>query len=463
MASENLPHFFLNIAPLNLDEDGQAQSPRNDESAEYPDFIVESPILQLAPPPKKNEQNSKETNSNLNYNAFVNSLINNPSTTGKDRERIVELLLKERDKGYVTEEQVMDMIRKYLPAKAEDKTTNEPQNTESALSNINYKSPKKNQDFLFAYNQDEILKYTCHNIDDEDVINDIVEKCGTKEYEFEKHLDEIHKHFSNLRQGKYVDYKMLNLISVYLTGKTIKGEASEWSLLLKVSDNWASDKLKEWAKKNPNVVPNPGENISATIHNSGYKLPKPYLSPLTGERILYFSDLVLYFKSLFHIKADNSLKSILSHVNETQKYQEHNIIIVFDEQFIERTELFVNVEAVVQAYMKIIKICSNYSEKQHFENTQIKLSFYEDSDKRKCLCIHHMNTKYGKTKNDAITRVGEEQTRLIEKNINGVCDLYIQAVFEDNLSYEINLWDGKRIDYKNIEDIHDGVKYIMKF
>ena len=46
----------------------------------------------------------------LDYNSFINGLLNNPSTTNDDRERIVNLLLKERDKGFVTEERVKELI-----------------------------------------------------------------------------------------------------------------------------------------------------------------------------------------------------------------------------------------------------------------------------------------------------------------------------------------------------------------
>ena len=400
-----------------------------------------------------------------NYNAFISGLLSSPSTTKEDRERIVDLLLKERDKGFVTEEQVVQMIRQYAGDINPKGEATQPQsvdtnNNDTAEEGLKYKSPKDTHDFLVAYNQDSILKYTCHNIDDEDVINEINKECGVTEYDFEKHLQIIQEHFNLLKKGRYIHYRILNLISAYLTGKTMKGEASNWSSS-DVQENWSSLQLKQWAKNNPHIVPNPDDNIASKYRNSGFKLTKPYKSSLTGTPITKFSQSVLYFKSLFHIKEDNSLKSIIEYVNKAEKYKENAIDISFDENFLEKTELFAYVDALVQAYKAIIKICVNYAKSNGLDNPIFDLSFYEETDK-KCFCVHHINTEYGKTKNDAVSRIGESQMRLIKSHINGLCDLYIQASFKDDSSYEINLWNGEDRSYSKIDDIQ-GVKYIMKF
>jgi len=49
---------------------------------------------------------------------------------------------------------------------------------------------------------------------------------------------------------------------------------------------------------------------------------------------------------------------------------------------------------------------------------------------------------------------------LIEKQINGLCDLHIKAKFEDNQNYEVNLWDGKQRKAESIS-LFDGVKYLL--
>ena len=397
-----------------------------------------------------------------NYNAFISELLNNPSTTKDDRERIVKLLLKERDKGFVTEEQVVELIKSYSTQLTEVSSNDETRSVDSAVSVLpKYKSPKDTHDFLLAFNQDPILKYTCHNIDDEEVINEINKECNVTEYDFEKHLKIIHDHFDQLRKNAFVDYRVLNLISAYLTGKKIKGESSDWSSL-NIKENWNCEQLHKWSKDNPAIVPNPGENIAYSMRNSGFELQNIYISHLNGDRIIDFSGLVLYFKSLFHIKADNSLKDILLYTNRCEEMLK-NCDISFADDFFDNIELFANVDGIVQAYKRILRICIEYAKKHGLGKPQIRLSFYDDTNEgKKILCIHHLNTKYGKTKTDTISRIGEEHALLINKQINGLCDLFIQSKFEDDISYEINLWDGNERTYKQIEDIV-GVKYIMKF
>lgn len=412
----------------------------------------------------------KPVDNGFDYNSFITGLMNNPSTTKQDRERIVNLMLKERDKGFVTENQVVQLIKRFTDNKSVEcgEKTISPTSTDTNHSDImaetelKYRSPKDTHDFLVAYNQDSILKYTCHNIDDEDVINEINKECGVYEYDFKKHLQIIQEHFNWLKEGRFIDYRILNLISAYLTGKTVIGVKNGWSSL-NIQESWACDKIFAWANNNPHIVPNPGENIASSLHNSGYKLSRPYISSLTGDRIISFSQLVLYFKSLFHIKEDNSLKSILEYINNTEKYSQKNIKIDFDENFLEKTELFAYVDPLVQAYKAIIKICSESFAQNSTEELHIVLSFFEDEvDKKKCFCVHHVNTVYGKSKLDAVARVGDKQKLLIKNQINGNCDLYVQALFEDGVSYEINLWNGADRSYKKIDDII-GVKYILKY
>ncbi len=405
------------------------------------------------------------------YNAFISGLLSNPSTTKEDRKRIVDLLLKERDKGFVTKEQVVKIIDEYYRNNNQSKNSNQKSNKEPQVELEEYKLPKDTQDFLYAYSrQDDVLRYTCHLIDDDSAIAKINSLCGVEQYDFEKHLELIIVHFNQLRkQYKHVDHRILNLISVYLTGKTIVGKESNWTSALKITENWSCNQLHEWAKAFPNMVPNPGENIVAETENPGFQLSKPYLSNIAGNRILDFSELVLYFKSLFHIRADNSLKAILDFVNNNWKIGKEANVKLKDQcdirfnkdWFLKNMELFTNVDTLIQAYKKIVKICWNYAQVNDLNKPVIELSFYEQTG-RKYFCVHHKNTIYGKTISDAVRGPGEAQRDLIANQINGFCDLYIQAEFEDGNSYEINMWDGQNRAYKKIENI-EGVKYIMKF
>ena len=230
--------------------------------------------------------------------------------------------------------------------------------------NIKYIPPKNLQEFLYRFNQDSILKYTCHEIDTDDTIREICNLCKTEEYSLRKHSELISQAFEELNKKLitdkiYKDSKMYAMMSVYLTGITKNGQ-TEWSSL-NIQTNWACKELLEWGDNNPGLVPSPGRNIARKQKNNGYELPKALKSDLSGNRILAWKELVIYFKSLFHIRRDNSLLDILRHINEVEKYSEKNINIIFTEdKFKSNVELLTNVDKLLQAYKRIIEIMNCY-------------------------------------------------------------------------------------------------------
>ena len=93
----------------------------------------------------------------------------------------------------------------------------------------------------------------------------------------------------------------------------------------------------------------------------------------------------------------------------------------------------------------------------------VEVGFYRELEsKRVCFYVHHKNSQYRKGIEDSINKIGEKQTLLIKNQINGICELYIQADFGNGQYAEINLWDGKRRTAKDIEKM-EGVKYILKY
>lgn len=327
------------------------------------------------------------------------------------------------------------------------------------------------REFLYRFNQDSILKYTCHEIDTDETVKDICEKCNTKIYSIKKHSEIISLAYksliSSLHNDKiYIDKKMYSLILVYLTGSTKSGQ-KKWSSL-NIDTNWASKDLLEWGNNNPGIIPSPGRNIAKKQRNIGYELPSALRSNLTGRRILTLNELVLYFKSLFHIRRDNSLQDILKYTNEKEGYKNSNINIVFsDTAFKNNIELFTDVDKLIQAYKSIIKICKKCHKEG--DSISIELAFFEEGN-NVYFCIHDINSIYGKSLKAASERIGEAQSVLIEKQINGLCDLYIEADFDCQQYARIALWNEHSHPLggqPNIEtekiDICKGVKYILKF
>ena len=234
-----------------------------------------------------------------NSQKLISTLLANKKLTNAQREKIAILMIRDLDLANTNQdgESNGDFPKSNLPE---------------------YRSAKDVMDFLLEYNQDPILKYTCHPIDDLSVINEIAEQCENKVYSVKSHYHLILSRFTQLREkyratGKYLDGKVVSLMRVYITGETFRREPASWSTQ-SITYNWHSPELWEWSNKTPGIVPNPGENIAEFICNEGYKLPKPFISNLSGKRISTFGDLVMYYKSLLHIKRDDNLQNKILYV-----------------------------------------------------------------------------------------------------------------------------------------------------
>jgi hypothetical protein len=269
----------------------------------------------------------------------------------------------------------------------------------------------------------------------------------------------IDKHSEpNLRPSKNI----IALIRAYLTGKNAEEKEITWSSN-KININWSCSELISWTDKNPQIVPNPGKNIQRIYQNPGYRLENPIRSDKTGERISSFTELVIHFKSQFHIRRDNSLRTILGYINYQMEEWKNTVKISFDDSFNDGVELFTDVDKLVQVYKRIVNFCIT-----HHKNKQevpiLSINFYDNKeDNATYLTIHHINSVYGKTSKNAIERIGSDTSMLIEKLINGLCDLYIEATFSDNRCGRINLWDAeKELKFEDIPTM-SGVKYILKF
>lgn len=378
------------------------------------------------------------------YN-FIKELLEDKKINLNQRERILELASREIS----LEGKLEDRIQKIEDIIFNDNPAGDtpPENPPAPRDLPKYIDPLNLYNALLAYNQNPILKTTCHLISSEN-IDVIVHESGINRYDFKKHLELIKLNFEKLAKDKTFTTKMYTLIKNYLTGE------DTWSSQ-NINDNWSDKNLEDWANKNPNIVPNPEDSLSEALGNEGYPLKKPFTSKLTKKPIRKLSELVLYFKSLWHIKEDNSLQEILEIRNADDKYEEWaNIQFI---NFSQTLNLFTDVDKLVQAYSKIINLIKANSNPNHQE---IEISYYEDGTK-KILSIHQLNTFWKKSISDTIERpFGNSMLPLIEKQINGLCDLHVHAKFEDNQNYKVNLWDGKERKAEPIP-MFDGVEYLL--
>ena len=387
-------------------------------------------------------------------------MLNNRNLTLNEKKRLLLLATREIEQA----EKKGDKAPKW-----ESDEQGEHPNSGHRNIGLDYISPSVLHGFLLKYNQDNILKYTCHVIDDNEDIENIKSACHTECYELRKHSELIGKRFVDLledykkKNPLILKSKMIPLMRAYITGKDYNGNPVQWSTL-KIQTNWSWGELLHWGEEHPHMIPNPGTNIANRQRNNGFILTERKTSYLSGRPIRDLNGLVIYFKSLFHIRRDNSLKSILLYNNQDiEKAYEGRIHISLDNlKFPDNIELLTDVDKLLQGYRQILKICLSNQNKEFGNITEIELSFYEE-DNHTFFCIHHKNNKYGKTVKNAIERIGKDQKKLITNQINGLCDLFVEADFGENNYYRINLWDDNPETESNKIDKVEGVKYLMRF
>jgi hypothetical protein len=252
------------------------------------------------------------------------------------------------------------------------------------------------------------------------------------------------------------------LIRGYLTGKNYSGEHLKkgWSSHnLKV--NWNSPELLSWTERHQEIPPNYNEVLASNEEIELFSIAPQISSPITNEPIQNFTQLVLHFKNLFHLKSGSQgLRAILDRVNSIRKWNEKVEIEITDQEFISNLEHFTDVDKLIQAYNKILQLI--IEQRQDDRKPKVKLRFYQENQKV-YLSVHHLNGQYNKTVQNCMDRPhGSYYKNLISLQINGLCNLYLKADFGNQEFAAINLWDGKKLEAYKL-DSFIGVEHILEF
>lgn len=393
----------------------------------------------------------------MNKYDFINELLENKKVTPKQKERILKLVSRELDVGIDLNDRVGKIENIVLKKTAEktgiierrvkkkDVITVKSENKHD--SKVTYISPSNLYKALLEYNQDPILKTTCHSISSEN-IETILRLTNKKSYYFDSHLQLIKMRFKKLSKTQKFTVNMFSLINNYINGK------GAWSSQ-NINVSWNSNSLKNWSENNEYMVPNPDETLIESKENEGFFLATPFVSKLTEKPINTFNDLVLYFKSLWHIKFDNPLQSILEKINQEKDYA--NWADISFSNFSQTLNLYTDVDKLAQTYWRLNDLIK---ENKKSGRATICVSFYEEGE-RKILSIHQKDTFWKKSISDTLEKpFGNSMFPIIKNQINGLCDLLLRARFENNECAEINLWDGRKIKNEPIEAIN-GVQYLL--
>jgi hypothetical protein len=393
---------------------------------------------------------------------FIGELFKDKKINQNQRERILKLASREislegnlEKRVQKIEEIIKDNILKHNVPDADKSKKNEG----SGLPK--YIDPYHLYKFLFEYNQNPVLRSTCHDIDSEE-LKRINEYCNSDSYNFKMHLQKIVENFDKHEKELFAPRQVKALIRGYITGKDYQGNQLKrgWSSA-GIKINWSSDKLKDWVTKNPNIPPNFNEDIAGDLEVELLVVDPQINSPITYDPIQSFTQLVLHFKNLFHLKSGSQgLRAILYRVNSIKKRSEKVEIEISDQEFPKNLEHFTDVDKLIQAYNRLLDLIID--QHQGDQKPQVKLRFYE-KDQSIYLSVHHINGQYNKTVQNCIDRPhGPYYKNLINSQINGLCNLYLKADFGSQEFAAINLWDGKKLRAHKL-DSFIGVEHILEF
>jgi hypothetical protein len=312
-----------------------------------------------------------------------------------------------------------------------------------------YQDPKDLKKFLLEFNQNPILKYTCHEIDDMEFF---LENFENKVFSLDNYLMLINREYKKISSKYYgkINKNIQGLIWAYLKG------GNPWSSD-KIKISWGSEQLKQWCINHQDMVPNPGINLRRLMRYDGFEFDS-FFSKNTNKRIASFSDLVIHFKHMFHIRNDNSLKQIIERKNLIEKYIEY---IDFEINLPENIEFFSDVDKITQAYQRIIEMILDFVNSNKKEKPIIKLSLFEVKNEI-IFSIHHKNSVFGKRISNCINRVGEKENNLINNQINGICKMHLKADFGEGNFAEINLWNGQPRMSNKLNEF-EGVEFQLIF
>lgn len=395
---------------------------------------------------------------------FIQALLNDKRLNTVQRDRVLALIQHEIEqdsfKMATLEERLSNLENKSCEKKnVEEPGANDIENEE--VFDVKYLSPVSTYKFLLNYNQNPILKSTCHDIDSNELDN-IIKYCGGTEYSFKKHLIKVIEEYSKF-ENQFAPPYLKALIRGYLTGLDYKGNILEngWSSQ-NIKFSWSDKELLDWSENNPGVPPHLSEGLVYQMERIGFELSDPIKIKDSKNTITDFKNFVIFFKKLFHIRADNSLLSLIRGVNE--KYKEQVEFIIDTESFPKMIEFFVDVDKFLQAYSKIIELIIELDKET---KPRILLNL-EEIDNKILFGILHKDSVYQKSLINTKERIGDKYRNLINNQINGNCNLILEADFESDKSYRLGIWNKKDLwitlfpKEEVLEEKVGGVKHILE-
>ena len=299
-----------------------------------------------------NSDVKKRVGKSFDYSSFINDLLNNPTATKQDRERIVELLLKERDKGYMTEEQVKTMIESYLGKGGE---TTEPKKKND------YPEPKQTYEFLSFFSQnDGGLKNLTHDFNYGYIDYDVFMAQCKKEFEEGK------------RKYPKVPTRLLGRIEAFAFREAPEWYIQKWLQNERtiIRHGWSDPGFVEWYKTNK-------------LHPS--------------KDAFYNKEMIIPFKESIQVRADTgNLISLLKSLVKKVFGETPSCNVTISEK-VKDAQFYTDVDSLGQALYQIFSTIKEYSEKNFCDEVEVD---YFTEGEYKVLTVTHIDSKPTKRADD---------------------------------------------------------------
>lgn len=300
-----------------------------------------------------------------------------------------------------------------------------------------YNNPKHTHSFLVEFNQDHVLRHTCHEIGAEE-LRDINEQILKKEnYCYYSHTQEIEQAWNKLKKQK-APMRLKAMITAYLTGK------DKWSSD-EIETSWGYNEflrgntaVRKWCANHPGLPPNANRALLHKENATPLHLDKPFT---WGDNpIQNFTDLVLNFKNRLHIRNDSSLSALLTTWNN-KLGQEEDIQVKLSQGFGGKIEIFTHVDQLLNGYKALLLTYRDNWKIEFKDKAMPAIEVSVTENQNKVLLSITQNTTYRKSIDSTVTRPrGADYTRIISRNLNGNCDLKLRALFPNKKKYIVDLW-----------------------
>ena len=331
-----------------------------------------------------------------NYSAFIRNLLNSHSATKEDRARIVELLMKERDKKYVTKEQLQELL----------KIGGDRIIVEEGKKKPEYPEPKQTYEFLSFFSQnDGGLKNLTHDFNYGYIDYDVFMAQCKKEFE----------------EGKEKYPKVSKRLLARIEAFAFK-ESPDWFIRRgkekeTIEYGWSKPSFVEWYKTN-------------RIHPS--------------RDTFYNKEMIIPFKESIQVRADTgNLKRLLDSL-VSMVFGEIPSCKVSVSDNLKDAQFYTDVDSLGQALYQIFSTIKEYSEKNFCD--EVEVDYYTEGE-YKVLTVTHIDSKPTKRADDKDYSGGN--TNAIRNQLMGLCNYEVCAEFPDGTYRKLILYNYE--DYKKYQ------------